>query len=678
MSRLPKFGAIALGITLSVAANQVAVANAQTSPVKFNVAAITDFHGHFEQTKSRGGAVIDPGAAVLSCMVPKLADGNPQAFVSSGDNIGGASFSSAMLQDTPTLEILNAMGLEASAVGNHEFDKGFADLTGRVGINGDGQAHFPYLAANISGDNPDLKSHWVKEMNGVKVAFVGTVTDSTPEIVAGDAVAGLTFANPLEVTNQLATELKQSGQADVVVALIHEGNYTASQFGADVDAALGGHTHTTGNEKIMRADGSPFVWAQANSFGKAIADLDFTFDPATKKLTDIHTRVVDAAGMMAECGATPDAKIQAIVDKATAAAATEGDRPVTTLQQDILKSWNESQLANLIAEAAKEGIDAKTSVKPDLGLINPGGVRADLLAGEVTYKEVFDVQPFANDMTYATLTGAEIKSVLEQQWQTKNGNETTTMLGWSNNFAYTFDATRPKGDRITSISIDGKPIDPTKHYVVAAGAFLLNGGDGFTALKNGTMQSTGLLDVDLFTDYLATHPGITPRTSQVATGVSFANEPVAGKPLTVNLNSLAYPDVDTVSTATLTLGDASGTVPVDRTAGTAEDASSGTATATLNIPAGLTGIQMLTITTDAGTSVQIPVDLGAPERPRGPFGSSIGQTIGLGIFSGLTMLFAALAGLGVALNPAKMAEIRAAFENGIRDAMSKASAGSSR
>lgn len=668
--RMPKLGAVAVGVTLAMSANQLAVANAQSAPIQFNVAGITDFHGHFEQTQ-RKGEVVDPGAAVLSCMVPKLADGHPQAFVSSGDNIGGSSFSSALLQDTPTLEILNTMGLEASAVGNHEFDKGFADLTGRVGINGDGQAHFPYLAANITGDNPDLKSYWIKDMGGVKVAFVGTVTDTTPEIVAANAVNGLTFANPLDETNKVATELKQSGQADVVVALIHEGNYTASQFGKDVDAALGGHTHATGNEKITRADGSPFVWAQANSFGKAIADLDFTFDPATKKVTDIQSRVVDTTGMMTECGATPDPEIQAIVDKAVAAAATEGNRPVADLKYDFLKSWNESHLANLIAEAAKEGIAAKTAVKPDLGLINPGGVRADLFAGEVTYKEVFDVQPFANDMTYATLTGAEIKAVLEQQWQTKNGNETTTLLGWSNNFAYTFDETRPKGDRITSITIDGAPIDPTKQYIVAAGAFLLNGGDGFTALKNGTMKSTGILDVDLFTDYLATHQDVAPRTSQVATGVSLASAPEAGKPLTINLDSLAYEFGETAKNVTVTLGSATASAPINPTGGVVADGTLGTATVTLDVPADMSGMQQLEVTTDAGTKVSVPVEVkgsatATPTPTPTPTGSSAGSSA-LGILTGIGLLIAAFLGAGAMLQPGKIAEFKTLIDQAIRD-----------
>ncbi|AKK02641.1 bifunctional metallophosphatase/5'-nucleotidase [Corynebacterium epidermidicanis] len=682
-----KLGTLSVGVVCALAAQHAAVANAQTAPVKFNVTAITDFHGHFEQTTKKTGEVVDPGAAVLACMVPKLADGNPQAFVSSGDNIGGSSFSSALLQDAPTMEMLNAMGLEASAVGNHEFDKGFSDLTGRVGINGDGEAKFPYLGGNITGDNPDLKSYVVKDLNGVKVAFVGTVTDTTPQIVAADAVTGLNFANPLEVTNQLATELKKSGEADVVVALIHEGNLTAAQFGPDVDAALGGHTHLVGNEKITRADGSPFVWAQAGSFGRNIADLDFTFDPATKKLIDIQSQVVDAATMMQECGTTPNASIQAIVDKAVAAAATEGNRAVTTLNHDFLRGLNESQLANLIAEATKQGIADKTSVKPDLGLINPGGVRADLFAGEVTYKEVFDVQPFANDMTYATLSGAEIKQVLEQQWQPKNGNETTTMLGWSNNFSYTFDVTRPKGNRITSISVDGQPIDPTRNYVVAAGAFLLNGGDGFTALKNGTMASSGLLDVDLFATYLSDHPDVTPRTSQVATGVHFANQPEPGKPLNIELNSLALEHGESATSVTATLGEATSSAPINQAGGDASAATLGTATLTLNVPADLRGIQMVTITTDAGTKVMVPIDLGAGApaeptkpgdnkltQPGGVDGSIMAVKIGSGLIMGVGLLFSALVGIGISMNPAKSAQVREAIDRAIREFQSRIAA----
>lgn len=162
-----------------------------------------------------------------------------QAFVSSGDNIGGSPFQSSILGDEPTLEALNQMGLDYSAVGNHEFDKGHADLSSRVADLAD----FDYLGANVEGENPDLAPYGISHLDGVKVAFVGTVSQETPMLVNSEGIEGITFTDPLEATNRVADELVGSGAADVVVALYHEGITGAEAWPENIDVVFAGHTH---------------------------------------------------------------------------------------------------------------------------------------------------------------------------------------------------------------------------------------------------------------------------------------------------------------------------------------------------------------------------------------------------------------------------------------------------
>ena len=180
-----------------------------------------------------------------------------------------------LLDDKPTLDILNLMKVQVSAVGNHELDKGAEDFSTRVLDTAD----FDYLAANaetLSG----AKNYVVKELDGAKVAFVGTITADMPNLVNPESIAGITWNDPVEATNDLAKKLKGSGEADVVVALVHEGGIKAEQFSKDVDIAFLGHSHQT----VLQQDALPLL-IQAGEYGKNLANVDVEYDKATKKVT---------------------------------------------------------------------------------------------------------------------------------------------------------------------------------------------------------------------------------------------------------------------------------------------------------------------------------------------------------------------------------------------------------
>lgn len=577
-----------------VALAQQSAAPAQ-QPVRLSVQNITDFHGHFSETKD------DPGAARLSCALDRAAEGGPRVLTASGDNIGGSPFNSAILDDEPTVEVLNQMGLDATAVGNHEFDKGYADLTERVIPNAD----FAVLGANVSGGQIPLEPYAIREIDGVRVAMVGAVTADTPQLVGGEGVAGLHFSDPIEAVNTTADALVESGQADVVVALLHEGVQGDERWSPNVDIVFPGHTHRV----VEPSTPGPLI-VQAGQYGRNLVDVDLTVDPATKQARIDAVHLLDEADIRA-CE-NPNPEIAATVAAAEAQAEEEGKEVVSTVNAPFYRGTNravESQLNNLLAEVAREGITKNTGVSADIGVMNAGGVRADLEAGEVTYADAFAVQPFGNDNTYTTLKGADFKDALEQQWQAQESRPALS-LGVSENVTYTYDPTRPIGDRVTSVTISGAPLDPNKDYVVAGSTFLLGGGDGFEAFTRGTpLASTGYIDVESFIEYLKNHPDLTPRAGQSNVAITPRGQWTPGGTVTLDLSSLIYSQGETATTVTVQIGDSQVSAPIDPDFGHPDFGEAGKATVTLPIPAGLSGEQSLTITTDAGTSISQPITI---------------------------------------------------------------------
>ena len=640
--------------TLSFTALTVPVASADETTAKISISNITDFHGRFKYKEdSRKPENSVPGAERLKCAIDKEAEpfGNAHIFTSSGDNIGASPFEAMLLDDAPTIDVLNTMGLKVSAVGNHEFDKGAADLSDRVIPD----AQFSYLAANaetVKGTKP----YTIEELDGVKVAFIGTVTADMPNLVSPDGIAGITWNDPVETTNAVAKELKESGEADVVVALVHAGDITPDKF-QNVDVAFLGHTHAYVNPT---GTDTPVV-LQAGQYSQGFANVDLSIDRATKKVTVDEAKVVDNATILACDKKYPE--IAATVDKAVEQAKIEGEKQVATIDQAFTRGKNEgadsgsnrgveSSLNNLLAEAAKWSIAANSNVTPDIGVMNAGGVRDDLPEGDITYKQAFDVQPFGNENSYKTIKGADFKEALEQQWK-PGADRPRLALGLSNNVSYTYNPDAEHGNRITSVNIDGKPLDPAKDYVIAGSTFLLSGGDSFDAFKKGSpMTNIGLVDVDAFIQYLKSDEAKTPR-GQSAVGVK-ADEPLkAGEDNTISLSSLIYTQDDTATTVTVALEDADGkklteaSSTIDADLGAPGLGEAGKATVTLAVPADAPADARLRTTTDAKTNVFLPVkttSAGSGQDTPGEGSSPAAKGV-LGFFGALAAIAALIGGL---------------------------------
>ena len=516
--------------------------------VDVQIVGLNDFHGNLEppagQVVLPGGARVDAGGIeYLSTQVDRLRATNPRntLVTSSGDLIGASPLLSALFHDEPTIEAFNRLGLDLNAVGNHEFDEGSDELErmqygGCHAVDGcqDGDgfdgASFRFLAANVvrsSTGQTIFPPYAIRQFDGVKVGVIGMTLQGTPEIVTPSGVAGLEFRDEADTVNALVPELKRQG-VETIVVLLHEGGVQTGLLNActgiagavvdivrrtspEVDAFLTGHTHQAYNCVI---DGR--VVTSASSFGKLLTDVDLTIDRATGEATRISANNVVVTRDVAK-----DPAQSAIVDKYRALSAPLASRVIGTtsaaLTRDVTPA-GESSLGDVIADSQLESTVPIGFGGAQIAFMNPGGIRADVDAGPVTYAEAFTVQPFGNTLVTLSLTGAQIERMLEQQWQSPT---LTRILQPSRGFSYSFDPSRPIGDRINpaSLRLGGVPIGPAATYRVTVNNFLADGGDGFTVLREGGGRLGGALDLDALAAYFAAHSPVAPGAcDRIATG----------------------------------------------------------------------------------------------------------------------------------------------------------------
>ncbi|MDD1475715.1 ExeM/NucH family extracellular endonuclease [Arthrobacter sp. H16F315] len=627
--------------------------------VELNLLNINDFHGR-----------IDSNTLFFAGTIEKLraaAAPGATAFLSAGDNIGASLFASAVAKDQPTIDVLNALELRTSAVGNHEFDGGWADLRDRV-IAGGTNAKFPYLGANVykkGTTEPVLPEYTVLNLNGVKVAVIGTVTQEVPSLVTPAGIADLDFGDPVDAINRVAAKIKADKLADVIVVENHDGAGSGAPEGAtlaqevaaggpfarmvtevtpDVAAIFNGHTHKqySWDAPVPGVEGKTRPIVQTGNYGEYIGQIQLTIDTKTMSVTGYKAgnvkRTTSADQPAADLVAAYPrvAAVKTIVDKALADAAVVGNQPVGSVTADITTAFtpattttpasrddrgSESTLGNLVADALVDSLKPADLGAAEIGVVNPGGLRNELYYapdGTVTYAEANAVLPFVNNLWTTSLTGEQFKTLLEQQWQTNPDGTVPSrayqQLGLSKNVNYTYDAARAAGDRITSIRVNGALIDPAKSYRIGTFNFLATGGDNFRIFKSGTnTKDSGLVDRDAWIKYLQVHSPVAPDFARRSVAVvnTTAAQVKGGEAITLavsklDLTSLGSP-VNTSLRAEFT--DAKGTL----TALGTTPVSAGTATVELKVPAGAaTGTGTLTLTAvESGTVVKASVVVAA-------------------------------------------------------------------
>ncbi len=527
---------------------------------RINLLNINDFHGRIDANTTRFATTVERLRAE---------EGEDHTlFLSAGDNIGASLFASSVQRDQPAIDVLNALDLAASAVGNHEFDQGFEDLVGRVFEESD----FDILGANVyrkGTTEPALPEYALYEVDGVTVGVIGAVTEETPSLVSPAGISEIEFGDPVAAVNRVAAQLTDgepgNGEAEVIVAEYHEGagqnlpdNATCAEeiaadtaFGsiardtaASVDVIFTGHTHKEytcdGPVPGSPDDTRPIV--QTGSYGERVGQVVLAVDRETGTVSSYTQRNV-VRSTTEDLSFPRVAEVKEITDAALAFAAEVGNTPVATITADVTTAFTggaygpngyaggnrdnraaESTLGGLVANALLEGVS--DFAEPDLGLTNPGGLRADLLFagntasnpqntdGVVTFAEANAVLPFNNTVALVEVTGAQLKQILEQQWQTNRDGTIPSrpylQLGISENVQVTSDPSAPAGERITSVLIDGEALDPERVYTVSTLSFLATGGDNFRAFTEGSFVDTGLLDAELWRDYLAEQSPISP------------------------------------------------------------------------------------------------------------------------------------------------------------------------
>ena len=628
-------------------------AAAEADEVTIDVANITDFHGRLKANPSKDKTTGEPvwktgdemGAANVAGIMNYLRQQNPNTIVtSSGDNQGGSAFISFISDDKYTMGFLNAMGTDGSAVGNHEFDKGYEDLINRIvpGTNG------VQLGANIfvEGEQP-VKPYTIVEKEGVKVALVGTTSNLTPQKSSPANVAGVEFTDSAEQVNIEAKKIKESSEADLVIALIHDpADTSAAKLNPEyVDFAFGGDDHI---RRLELTPNGTVPYAQSHEYGKVVTDITFTYDKAEKKLVKVAGQQIDASQLQT-LGITPDPEVEAIVAEADEKATELGQKVVATIDADFKRGSNpgadpgsnrgtESTANNMLAQSAVAALSAFLDTKIDFGVMNAGGVRADLTKGDVTYEQAATVQPFGNNIAVATLSGAAIKEALENQWQTPEATEKSGRprldMGLSDNVSYTYNPNAERGNRILDIKINGESVDPEKDYTVAASTFLLDGGD---ALINKDevrdRNDVGYNDLQAFVDYLQSGEAKV-RAGQKDVGVVLPEGGLkAGQKNTITLTSLSYSSEGEPKATTVTakLGETEATAKVDNEVTDADKGlgEQGRATVELDIPAGVSGEQTLNITTDAGTNVSLRVTVDGEGETGSPTGKATDARLGI-------------------------------------------------
>ena len=515
------------------------------------VIGVNDLHGNLLPTSFR---VPDPadrtktltvqagGIEAIGGVLDEARKANPNTiFVGVGDMTGASPLVSALLRDEPTIKALSDLGMSVNVVGNHEFDYGVQEL-GRFQKGGCASnapekacvfdktfagAGFTYLAANVknsAGQNV-LPAYKIVQSGGARIAFVGAVLQATPTVVAPSGVAGLKFEEEAASINAVIPAIKAQ-KPDAIIALVHQGGTARDAFDVvdcktlsgdivkiaqTLDPAVGaimtGHTHRGYNCTVAGPDGAPRPVIQGDAYGHLLQRLDLQVDTRAHKLL-----AVKASNVVVNAATGPkNAAMTALVKRAQEMTDPLAKRQVATLgAEQISRAANaagESPLGRVIADAQLAAASSPDKGGAVIAFMNPGGIRADLpvnvpnASKGVTYGDVFTVQPFGNVMMVVSLTGAQIKEALEQQFDNPAPGQ-NRILQVSRGLTYTWDAAKPKGEKVSDLKLGGVALDPAATYRVTMNNFLADGGDGFTVFAKGTERLGGAVDLDALQEYL--------------------------------------------------------------------------------------------------------------------------------------------------------------------------------
>lgn len=543
------FALLALGGCATRPVAQSIVPPVAPPPIEVQILAFNDFHGNLQTPsdpitiKGPGGADVRGrfgGAAELGATLDRLRKGHPNTVtVSAGDTIGATPLISGYYLDEPTIEAMNRIGLEFNSVGNHEFDKGVAELkrmqaggcaanTARkpCAVEPFSGARFRYLAANVvqADGSTVFPATGIKSFGSgtqtIRVGFIGMTLKNTANLVTPSGVRGVTFADEAATANALVPQLKAQG-ADAIVLLIHQGGKLPGTYveqgcagltgdilpildrlDPSIATVVSGHSHHAYACTLDRG-GANRLLTSAGKNGYLVSDIRLVFDPLSRRLLAQSGQNVPVAAS----DETATGAVRSLVDRYAAAIKPVADAVVGTLTAPAPRDEDdaESPAANLIADSMVAATRDAAKGGAQIALVNATGVRMGLLDPRVTYGQAFAMMPFGNNLVVMTLTGAQLKRAMEQQYSDANLSalKHVAVLAASRGFTYSVDLKRPDGDRVVAMQLDGQKIRPDRPYRVVVNNYVASGGDGLSAFTAGTeITDPGVVDLDAFVAWL--------------------------------------------------------------------------------------------------------------------------------------------------------------------------------
>jgi 5'-nucleotidase len=571
----------------SASAGGAASAKADRNLVDVQLLSFNDFHGNLEPPSGSSGRLVtghhlDPatgkpvdettnvgGVEYLATHLAQARQGHRRSLtVAAGDLIGASPLLSAAFHDEPTIEAMNALHLDATAVGNHEFDEGYRELQrmqrGGCIKDGNGQnnqnscpdhrfkgADFDYLAANVWEDHHErtiLPAFTIKNVRGARIGFIGMTLKDTPNIVTASGVAGLEFTDEVQTANALVPVLESQG-VNAIVVLIHQGGtptqqtwygpdntpYTvnpsydaacadgaqidpaspilpiAEQLDPQIDMVISGHTHQPYVCDVKDPAGHDRLLTSASSFGRLFTNTELTYDLARQ---DIVRASVHGTNVLVTRDVPKDPAESSLIATYRDLVTPIASKVIGRISADITRATNpagEEPLGDLIADAQLADPSTVTGGQvPVIAFMNPGGIRADLTFANSPYGEAPGDVTFDEAFTVQPFNNYLVSMTLTGQ--DIYDLLTQQVTGLNASFHKILQVSQgfhytltPSGPVDGSVTLDGTPIDKAASYRIVTNNFLQGGGDGFPSFTKGTGVYYGGLDIDAFAAYLSAH-----------------------------------------------------------------------------------------------------------------------------------------------------------------------------
>jgi 2',3'-cyclic-nucleotide 2'-phosphodiesterase/3'-nucleotidase len=489
---------VAILLVLSLVVSTIPkTALAQTASKTFDLIEVTDFHGYLQNPSklSDGSDILQQRAAVMAKQIKDIKLANPNTIILSGGDMFQGTPLSNVLKGQPVIAMMNSIGFDAMALGNHEYDWGIDAIinTQTATLK---NSSIPVLAANVFDKTTNKPISYVKpyimlQIDGVKIAIIGIIDHREfPYIIMPAFIHNVDFKDPVPIVNTLASQLRKNG-AQIIVVLAHMGAFYDKKSHAatgnlidfanqvvGVDAIFGGHTHTIVTTKVH---GIPV--GVAGSYGRGYIELKLTLNPNGKVFSD-SMRYHKTAKLYNVTSPIGDPDVQAIVDKANRVVGAKfheviGTATINLTRYQSAHPYGDSVLGNWAAEVTRKAVGA------DFGFANNGGLRIDISKGNITVGDIYQLMPFDNTLVTMKMTGAQIKTILEQA--VMDNGRGIQIAGLS----FSYDHSKPSMQRVFEIKKSNRlSLDMNTLYLVATNNFIGTGGDGFKEFANPTIART--------------------------------------------------------------------------------------------------------------------------------------------------------------------------------------------